>query len=53
MTRPAVRVSFILVGTHSATIRLTPQRRAALIDEARAVAVEQGAFDAQGNGAIP
>jgi SAM-dependent methyltransferase len=42
-----------LLGTHSATIRLAPARRAELIEEARAVAVERGAFDAEGNGEIP
>jgi SAM-dependent methyltransferase len=42
-----------LLGTHSATIRLTAERREALIEEARAVAVERGAFDTEGNGAIP
>jgi SAM-dependent methyltransferase len=42
-----------LLGTHSATIRLAPERRAQLIEETRAVAVERGAFDAEGNGAIP
>jgi SAM-dependent methyltransferase len=42
-----------LLGTHSAIARLAPERRAALIEEARAVAVEQGAFDAKGMAAIP
>jgi SAM-dependent methyltransferase len=42
-----------LLGTHSAISVLPPERRAALIAEARAVAVEQGAFDADGRGAIP
>ena len=42
-----------LLGTTSATIRLAPARRAELIEEARAVAVERGAFDADGIGEIP
>jgi SAM-dependent methyltransferase len=42
-----------LLGTHSATIRLTPERRARLIAGAVAVATGRGAFDEQGNGAIP
>lgn len=42
-----------LLGTHSAIAKLPPERRAALIEEARAVAVEQGAFDRDGNAAIP
>jgi SAM-dependent methyltransferase len=42
-----------LLGTQSAIARLAPERRAALIEEARAVAVEQGAFDRDGNAAIP
>ena len=42
-----------LLGTQSAIARLAPERRAALIEEARAVAVEQGAFDANGLAAIP
>jgi SAM-dependent methyltransferase len=42
-----------LLGTHSAIGILPPARRAALIEEARAVAVEQGAFDAEGRCAIP
>jgi SAM-dependent methyltransferase len=42
-----------LLGTHSATIRLTPERRAEVIAGAVAVARAHGAFDAQGNGAIP
>jgi ubiquinone/menaquinone biosynthesis C-methylase UbiE len=42
-----------LLGTHSATIRLAPERRAQLSEAAVAVAAEHGAFDADGNGAIP
>lgn len=42
-----------LLGTHSAIAKLPPARGAALIEEARAVAVEQGAFDRDGNAAIP
>jgi SAM-dependent methyltransferase len=42
-----------LLGTHSAISVLPAERQAALIEEARAVAVEQGAFDAGGHCAIP
>ena len=42
-----------LLGTHSAIAVLPPERRERLIEEARAVAVEQGAFDADGRCAIP
>ena len=42
-----------MLGTQSAIARLAPERQAALIEEARAVAVEQGAFDSDGNAAIP
>ncbi len=42
-----------LLGTHSAINVLPAERRAALIEEARAVAVEQGAFDPDGRCAIP
>jgi ubiquinone/menaquinone biosynthesis C-methylase UbiE len=42
-----------LLGTHSATIRLTPERRAEVIAGAVAVAIAHGAFDARGNGATP
>ena len=42
-----------LLGTHSIINLLPPERRAALIEEAVAVAVEQGAFAHDGTCAIP
>lgn len=42
-----------LLGTHSIINLLPPDRRAALIEEAVAVAVEQGAFGADGSCKIP
>jgi SAM-dependent methyltransferase len=42
-----------LLGTHSAINMLPPARRAELIEEALAVAVEQGAFGTDGTCAIP
>ena len=42
-----------LLGTHSMINLLPPERRAALIEEAVAVAVEQGAFAPDGSCEIP
>ena len=42
-----------LLGTHSAINVLPAERQASLIEEARAVAVEQAAFDLEGRCAIP
>jgi SAM-dependent methyltransferase len=52
--QPRTRAAFTrLLGTTSAMIRLAPARRAEVIAGAVAVAVAHGAFDADGNGAIP
>ncbi len=52
--QPIDRRSFPrLLRTHSALNALTPGRRAELIEQALAVAEAEGAFDADGNGAIP
>jgi SAM-dependent methyltransferase len=52
--QPSDRAQFErLLGTHSMINLLPPARRAELIEEALAVAVEQGAFGADGTCAIP
>ncbi|MDX6599632.1 MAG: hypothetical protein QOE87_3519 [Gaiellales bacterium] len=52
--QPSDHESFArLLGTHSIINLLPPARRAALIEEAVAVAVEQGAFARDGTCAIP
>lgn len=52
--QPSDRARFErLLGTHSAINAQPPERRAELIEQAIAVAVEQGAFDAAGRCAIP
>jgi SAM-dependent methyltransferase len=52
--QPSDRAAFArLLGTHSAINVLPPARRAELIEEALAVAVEQGAFGTDGACAIP
>src|SRR4029077_8471930 len=52
--QPIDRTSFPrLLRTHSALNALPPGRRAELIEQALAVAEAEGAFDADGNGAIP